>query len=198
MPCPFPPLFLRQSNYTWRRAQVMKLFSLKCTAFCGIRWIIIMLTRDHHWAHSNPVYTSQSVTPRSNISMQAYLTVHYSLLSLLSLPFQPPYQHAIGSTVSAISSVRACFQQMNEHYRSQWSHSGPRHEMFSPGQAQGLWVRIPPIPVCMSAYVCSVLSCVGNGLAPGIYPVEGAYRLAEISELLQNGHKPYSLIRPDI
>jgi hypothetical protein len=60
-----------------------------------------------------------------------------------------------------------------KYYQSQWPR-GIRHEMSSPAQTLGSWVRIP-LKAWMFVWVYSVfvLSCVGSGLAKNSSPIQG-------------------------
>jgi hypothetical protein len=66
--------------------------------------------------------------------------------------------------------------------RSQWLRSGLRHELSSPAQTLGSWVRIP-LEARMSVCVYSVfmLSCVQvAALRPADPPSKESYRLCKI------------------
>jgi hypothetical protein len=58
-------------------------------------------------------------------------------------------------------------EERKKKYRSQWPRY-LRHEMFTPSQTVGSWVRIP-VDAWMSFRVSSmfVLSCICSGLATG-------------------------------
>jgi hypothetical protein len=76
--------------------------------------------------------------------------------------------------VNTITTVLRCLVRSIENYcRSQWPHS-LRHELSSPAQTLGSWVRIPLkawMSVCVYS-VCAVLR-VGSGTVKGWSPIQG-------------------------
>jgi hypothetical protein len=70
------------------------------------------------------------------------------------------------------------------------------HEMTSPSQTVGSWVRVTLV-AWMSVRVSSVfvLSCVGSGLATGWSPVRGVLPTVCSSRLILMGNRPEGILR---
>jgi hypothetical protein len=85
--------------------------------------------------------------------------------------------------------------------RSQWPR-GLRHEMSSPAQTPGSWVRIPlDAQMSVSVYSIFVMSYLGNSLATSWSPVSGVLQTAykiHSSRLILNRNRTESVIRQDI
>jgi hypothetical protein len=89
------------------------------------------------------------------------------------------------------------FTDRKKNYRSPWPRD-LRHEMSSPAQILGSWVRMS-LESCMYVWFYSVfvLSYEGSGLSTADLPSKESYRLSRrviIPKLFLNGNRPENLI----